>query len=421
MPKIAKELTKKEIDAIPKRFLTKDPAKTEAFIAVGGAPYLYYRWVHNPTGAGTKEWVYFYPHPVTKKRQKMGLGSLRNVTLAEARESANIWQRVLNKAEDPKIIRENRAKDALAQSIKHVRFETFASNALDLKTAGLKNAKNKAQHHSTFRDYVYPIIGRMQISEIDTHDVSKIFLQKTSRTDTKQSGTFWEIKHDTARKVRERLEWVFAHWANIAPKTLGYDNPAIFRHNLETQLPRIRRNVAHHESLHYSLAPAMYKVLRKLDTPASKALQLIMMHAGRVSEIGYMTWSELDLEDNSWTVPANRMKNGKDFYEPLTAQAITLLKAEPRESINVWKSGGVSETALRNCHKTTGFDGTRHGFRSTFSDWALDKGRFDNNVVDLCLAHSKPALEAAYQRTDLRTRRRVVMQAWVDYLEGNDE
>ena len=145
-----------------------------------------------------------------------------------------------------------------------------------------------------------------------------------------------------------------------------------------------------------------------------------MLHIGRVGEVGYMRWDELDLSEGIWTVPAERMKNRKPFVEPLTIQALSLIQSLPRIDDLVFKEKGVSEAALRKLHLKSGFPGTRHGFRSTFTDFILEKTSYPEYLVKLCKSHSKTALEEAYQRSDLREKRREVMQIWANYLEKGE-
>ena len=397
MPKVPKELTDKEIRAL-KPEIDEGEKVHWVFQAVGGVPYLYYRLKEN-----TRSWVFYYPY--SGKRKSMGLGSVRSVTLREARQRARIWLEVLNRGEDPIEVRGLKTKKSLEEESKRIPFKKFAEEALRIKTAPLTNTKSINQHFSTFRDYVYPAIGNRLVPDIETNDIYQVL------------EPIWQTKYPTASRVRERLEWVFDNWANRPPKTKAYENPAILKRNLDSLLPKVIHKPVHFKAISWKEVPEMYDAIRQMNFPSANALRIIMLHIGRVGEVGYMKWDELDFEERLWTVPAGRMKNRKDFVEPLTCQALELLSSLPRVGDFVFKENGVSETALRKLHSKSGFLGTRHGFRSTFTDFILEKTSFPEYLVKLCKSHSKTALEEAYQRSDLREKRREVMQLWANYLE----
>ena len=397
MPKVPKELTDKEVKALKPK-LGPNREEQWVFQAVGGVPYLYFRWKDN-----TKSWVFYYPYK--GKRKSMGLGSARSVTLKGARAEARFWLEVLARGEDPVTVRQSRRKKGLDEEGKRIAFKVFAEQALKVKTNSLTNAKSINQHFNTFRDYVYPVIGNMKVPDIETKDVYEVL------------APIWQTKNPTATRLRERLEWVFDNWANRPPKTKGFENPAALRRNLDTLLPKVIHKPDHFEAIPWQEAPEMYRAICKINIPSAHALQMIMLHIGRVGEVGYMRWDEVDLTEGIWTVPAERMKNRKPFVEPLTTQARRLIGSLPRVDDLVFKEKGVSETALRKLHMKSGFPGTRHGFRSTFTDFILEKTSFPEYLVKLCKSHSKTALEEAYQRSDLREKRREVMQVWANYLE----
>jgi integrase len=426
MPKRVSEKTTKELRALPRKLEAAGIAKK--LVAVGGAKYLYCRCELPKDGSVWLSFVFNYPHPVTGSRVAMGLGSLDNISLRHAREEAIRLHGLLESGIDPLTARNDEKLRKLRDAVKLVRFRDYAPDALDRKTAGLKDVKSGPQHHSTFTDYVYPVIGKLQIPDIEVEDILQVMSQETTKVEWKKnqegikvkqiiSGSFWEVKHDNAKKVLDRIKWVLNDWRDMPPRTKGYENPAD-KNIIGTQLPAVRKEVIHHESLDYRDCPKMYEWLAEQDFPAAKTLMFLIIHAGRVSEITKMKWSEIDFEKGFWVCPANRMKNGKEFHEPLTQQSIELLTSLPRLGDFVWKEGGISGTALKACHERSGFLGTRHGFRASFGVFSEEVPKFDNNLIGLCMSHTKPQLEQAYQRSDLRERRREVMQTWATYLAG---
>lgn len=424
MPKRVTEKTIKELQALPRKLKTE--GKTKKVVAVGGAKYLFCRCELPRDGSVWLSYVFNYPHPQTGARVAMGLGSLEDISLQHAREEAKRLLTLLEKGIDPLAAREEEKQGKLRDSVKLVRFQDYAPSALDRKTSGLKDVKSRPQHHSTFEDYVYPVIGKMLVPSIEVEDVLRVMFQQTIKAEWIRNtsgekekkvttGRFWDVKNDNAKKVLDRIKWVLNDWRDMPPRTKGYENPAD-KSIIGTQLPAVRKEVKHHESLDYRQCPELFDWLSNQQSPASKALMFLMIHAGRVTEIAKMKWNEVDFEKGFWVCPASRMKNGKDFHEPLTKQSIEILTSLPRLDDYVWKEKGVSGTALKKCHEKSGYGGTRHGFRASFGVYSEEVPKFDNNLIGLCMSHTKPQLEQAYQRSDLRERRREVMQTWADYL-----
>lgn len=136
-----------------------------------------------------------------------------------------------------------------------------------------------------------------------------------------------------------------------------------------------------------------------------------------------MKWGELDLDDAVWTVPASRIKAGREHRVPLQTAAVALL-GEPGEANELVfpspvKAGKpLSDAALAAVLEREGYDNiTVHGFRSTFRDWAGEATSHAREVIETALAHKlKDKAEAAYARGDLFAKRRRLMQDWADYL-----
>ncbi len=124
-----------------------------------------------------------------------------------------------------------------------------------------------------------------------------------------------------------------------------------------------------------------------------------------------------------WEIPAERMKAGKPHRVPLSDRALDVL-AEARgrfgDSDLVFRSArgqAVTNAVLLNVLPRCGVDGTVHGFRTSFRSWAAEEG-VDRQDAEMALAHAVRGVEGAYQRSDLLERRRIVMQAWTDYVRN---
>jgi integrase len=181
---------------------------------------------------------------------------------------------------------------------------------------------------------------------------------------------------------------------------------------------------------------------------AAKALQFLTLTAARSGEVRGMTWDEVETfaPANSatlrgvWTVPASRMKNGREHRVPLTAEAVALLESLPRIDGSPYvffapRGGMLSDMSIsavmrriQEAEAKAGRPGyldprtkrpaVPHGLRSTFRQWAAEKG-YPRDMAEIALAHFIGSeVERAYQRSDMLDRRRDMMADWVAFLRG---
>ena len=241
-------------------------------------------------------------------------------------------------------------------------------------------------------------------------------------------GSIWTSKHETATRVRSRLENIF-DWATVAGHRTG-ENPARWKGRLEHLLPTIskRRRVKHHEAMPYAQVPALVKRIESYPSLSAKALLLCIYTATRTSETINATWEEFDLDAALWIIPKGRMKRQIEHRVPLSPQAIALLRSTDRRSRSEWvfdsqgKDKPISNMAMLNFlqgtlgHRTL----TVHGFRSSFRDWAGETTNHSREVIEQCLAHGlADETEAAYQRGDYLEKRRVLMTDWANFASHN--
>jgi len=153
--------------------------------------------------------------------------------------------------------------------------------------------------------------------------------------------------------------------------------------------------------------------LRSRDSISARALEFTILTAARTGEIIGATGGEIDLNAKTWTIPAERMKAGKEHRVPLSERAVEILRELPREGEKVFP---LSNMAMLELLRGMSPGHTVHGFRSTFMDWAHEQTAFPKVVIDMALAHTVPdKVEAAYRRGDLIAKRARLMQAWCDY------
>ena len=366
------------------------------------------------TKSGTKSWLFRYKSPLTAKQREMGLGPFSLVSLAAARELAIECRRQLLNGIDPI---EERKSVKRAQQLAHAKSITFreaAERCIESKKPEWKNAKHAQQWSNTLNAYAYPAFGDLSVSDLDTNLVLKAI------------EPIWTTKAETASRVRQRIETVW-DWARARGYVEG-ENPARLRGHLDNILAKTAKvkRVKHHPAVPYKQISEFMVQLRNRTGSSALALEFMILTAARTGEIRGATWHEIDLTDNVWTVPAERMKAGREHRIPLSTRSVAILKSiqsnrNPQEFVFPgWKAGtGLSDGALLALMKKIAFGPyTPHGFRSTFRDWAAEEAyEFSNETVELALAHTiKNKAEAAYRRGDQLERRRKLMNKWGDYV-----
>jgi len=355
-----------------------------------------------PTGA--RSWVLRYQ--VQGRRHDLGLGAYPDVTLAMARQKATDARRLILNGDDP-IAKRHQAQP-----------KTFRDAALELiesKRSGWKNAKHAAQWTSTLEAYVFPSLGNMQVTKIATADVVGAL------------RPIWSQKPETANRVRQRVEAVLDYASALGIRE--GDNPARWRGHLDNLLPKPTkvRAVQHHPALPHANIADFMAALSTRKGVSARALTFTILTSARSGETRGMTWAEVDLDNRVWTIPAKRMKAGKEHRVPLTPAAIVQLGPRRQDADLVFgsetKAGKpISDMSMTALLRRMEYDTiTVHGFRSTFRDWAGETTSFSREVIEAALAHGiKNKAEAAYARSDLFDKRRTLMEAWASFTTHRD-
>lgn len=395
MPKKAAELTAIEVKNLS--------AKGLHF--VGGVAGLALQVL--PTGGRT--WVLRVK--VGAKRRDMGLGGFPDVTLAQAREAAREARAKVRQGIDP-IEESKAARSALrATQAAALTFMQCAQFYIAAHEAGWKNAKHGQQWRNTLEMYAYPVIGSMLVRDVGLAHILAIV------------EPIWNTKTETASRVRNRVELVL-DWATARAYRDGL-NPARWRGHLDKLLPARSKaqKVEHHPALSVEAMPGFMVRLREANGMGARALEFAILTASRSGEVRGATWAEMNLETKVWTVPAARMKAGKEHRVPLSNRAVALLRSLPREVDNELvfpapRSGQLSDMTLSAVLRRLEVPAVPHGFRSTFRDWAAERTNYPNEVCEMALAHSiGDKTEAAYRRGDLFTKRVNMMEAWSAYCD----
>ena len=365
------------------------------------------------TDAGTKSWVLRYKF--VGKRIDMGLGPLTRLPAKAARTEATKCLTLIAQGTDP-LQQRQAALKATASAIsesknKAVTFDKAAVEYIEEHRGGWRNAKHAQQWENTLSAYASKRIGDKPAGDITTEDVLEVL------------RPIWRTKTETASRLRSRIELIL-DFARARGWREG-ENPARWRGHLDKLIPSPKKlkPVTHHAALTWRDIGSFFGHLRQCQGISAHALEFTILTASRSGEVRLATWSEINLDDKVWIIPANRMKGRREHRVPLSEAAVELLKSLPRiddESMvfpGARKGRPLSDMSLSAVLKRMDrSDLTVHGFRSTFRDWAAEATHYQNHVIEMALAHAiGNAVEAAYRRGDLFEKRRALMSDWAAY------
>jgi integrase len=382
--------------------LTVKHARKPGMLADGNGLYL------QVTRANARSWIFRYYR--NGKSREMGLGSLNAVSLADARLKAAACRGLLADAIDPIAARDAERTQRALEDARAITFDQCAEAFITAHGAAWKNHKHIAQWKATLRTYVSPVFGSLPVQVVDVALIMKAL------------EPIWTTKSETAARIRGRIESVL-NWAKARGYRTG-ENPALWKGHLSNLLPAHSKiaKVKHHAALPYDQTSQFIAALRRQDGIASLALEFAILTAARTGEIIGARWAEIDLQAKVWTVPASRMKNGREHRVPLSVEALAVLtkvsQGEPEEFVFAGrKKRPLSNMAFLMLLRRMGHDKlTGHGFRSTFRDWAAERTNFQAEIAEAALGHMVGnKVEAAYRRGDFFEKRRRLMEAWAQF------
>ena len=357
--------------------------------------------------SGTRSWV--LRTMVGDQRKDIGLGSFPEVGLASAREKARDAKERIRLGFDPVEDRRAAKADIHAAQAKERTFKECTDVYLARKVREFHNSKHAAQWVSTLKRYAFPILESLPVSRIDLPHVVSVL------------EPIWMDKPETASRVRGRIEAVLA-FATASGYRSG-PNPAAWRNNLSAVLPKHTKLklVRHHRSLPVEAMPTFWIALSNQVGLSARALQFAILTAARSGEVRGTQWQEINWENETWEVPADRMKTRVQHTVPLSPAAIALLKGLPRLSDTfVFPSPRgrlLSDMSISAVTRRMCVDAVPHGFRSTFRTWCAERTNYPAEVAEQCLAHTiGSTVELAYKRTDFLAKRRTLMTEWSNYL-----
>lgn len=359
---------------------------------------------------GTKSWI--LRSVVGGRRRDMGLGAYPSVGLAQARQKASEARELIRQGVDP-IERQRSALSALKASLaSQMTFEETAKAYMSAHETTWKNAKHAQQWRNTLKEYAYPAFGDLLVRDIEKEHVLAAL------------KPIWKSKNETASRLRGRIELVlsYAMQAGYRPEGL---NPARWKGGLDKLLaaPSKVQKTSHFKALAANEISEFIQKLAQIEGQGARALGFAILTAARSGEVRGATWSEIDIRGKMWTIPASRMKAGKEHRVPLSNAAIKLLESlAVTESELVFPSprgGMLSDMTLTGVLRRMKVNVTAHGFRSTFRDWVAESTTFPNEVAEMALAHTiSNKSEASYRRGDLFEKRTVMMEEWSRFVHN---
>ena len=357
--------------------------------------------------SGKQYWIYRYK--LNNVRKDMSLGPYPKITLDKARELAILANNKVSSGEDPQGERLENKKKTLAESI-HPTFEVFALDYITKRRSEWSNEKHANQWLSSLQRFVFPVIGKMKLKDIETKHILKIL------------SPIWETTTHSAFRLRGRLERILAR-ATVLGLRSGM-NPALWKGHLQELLnsPAKISPVKHHRALPYENLPSFIKELREIDGISALALEFTILNVNRTSEV--LLSRRLEINGDTWIIPAHRMKARVEHRVPLCQRSLEIIEIatylDPNsEYIFSRKGKHLSEMSMLMVMRRLRPGLTVHGCRSSFRDWVSEETLHSPEVAEMSLAHAiRDKVESAYRRGDLFKRRRILMIDWENFCTG---
>lgn len=354
---------------------------------------------------GSKHWVLYTT--VKGKRVNIALGGYAYTPLAKARQKAREYREIAKSGGDPRA--EKRKAERGTPTFKEAAEIVHGS-----RKNSWRNPKHRDQWLSTLQNHAFPIIGDMRVDQIDRPDILKVL------------EPIWHEKPEVARRVKQRMSAVF-EWANAA----GHRDAANPITTIKRALGKQTDTPKNFAAMEYKDVPDFVAMLRAGASGeiTRLALEFLIQVACRSSEARKATWNEVDFDNATWTIPADRTKTEEELVVPLTPRCIQILKRahklagnEPLVFPGTRQDRPLSENTFAKVLHSAGLNYTAHGFRSSFRTWASDETFFPREICEKALGHKiGNKVEQAYNRSALLERRRQLMTLWSHFVAQNDE
>ncbi|MCA1492757.1 integrase arm-type DNA-binding domain-containing protein [Ensifer sp. NBAIM29] len=368
----------------------------------------------HPDGGGL--WLYKLPDGAARwvlrvtihgRRREMGLGSIEDVSLKEARDAADKWRAVTRSNLDPIKERERQKREA-AKNL-HL-LKEIAEDAFESRKAELKGDGKAGRWFTPLELHVLPKLGKVPVAEIDQTDIRDTL------------APIWHSKAETARKALNRLSICIRHAA-----ALGLDVDIQATEKARALLGKQRHKATNIPAMPWRDVPAFYATLSD-GSITHLALRLLILTGVRSGPLRLLHEDQID--GDVWTIPAEGMKGRKDatlaFRVPLTAEALDVIGEARRHARNGFlfpsvRGDVISDMTMSQMMARAGLDYRPHGFRSSLRDWIAEATETPHDIAETTLGHVVGgAVERAYRRTDFLEQRRNLMERWANHVTGKN-
>lgn len=360
---------------------------------------------------GAKWWRFRYTYAGREKL--LSMGTFPDTGLEAAREHCEAAQALLKAGRDPSEERRSeRAARLAAEAARCTRFRSIAEEWLEKRAVALKPGTVR-QLERRLCVYVYPSIGHRVIGEISAPEIVAMLRQ------IEASGI-----HETTRRVRSLCSRVFRYAIAI-----GFAERDPAADTVAALAPRPRTKHFAALTAPQRIGELMRAIHGYQGQPAvMAALKLAPLVFVRPGELRRCAWSEIDVYEREWRIPAHKMKMNREHIVPLSTQALDILEqlrsvtgATPLvfPSTRSWQRP-ISDNTLNAALRRLGFstdEMTAHGFR-TMASTRLNELGYPPHIIELQLAHvDRNSVRDAYNRAEFLGERRAMMQAWADHLD----
>ena len=351
-------------------------------------------------GKGAASWILRVQN--NGKRQDIGLGSTKSVSLKDARDAAFATRQKIAQGIDP-VAERRQERQAIPT------FREAAKLVHEEHEKAWKNGKHQNQWIATLTTYAFPKTGDLTVDKIEGPAIREVLIP------------IWLSKPETARRVRQRIGTVL-DWACAK----GFRATEAPMRSLSKGLPRQPKKDGHFAAMPYADVPTFVEKLGERESVGRLALEALILTATRSGEIRGATWAELDLKAALWTIPAARMKMGKVHIVPLSQPAVAVFERAQRYKAGISDlvfpgqnvKNPLSDMTLLKVLRDMEIMVTVHGFRSAFRGWVAEQTDYSGEVAEAALAHTvSNKVEAAYRRTDFLDKRRLLMRNWAAFCK----
>lgn len=355
---------------------------------------------------GTKSWLFNYTRPIIKKRTNLSLGTYPELSLANAREKALEMRKLLAQDIDPYYFREQQRAKKIA--IQEFNFQSVSEEWFERKRETV-TANHAEKIWSSFQNQMFPYFGNIPISQINAPLVIKAFRPIEAKGNL-----------ETVKRLCQRINEVMVYAVNTG---LIFANPlsgikAAFKPPKRQHMLAMKPEEL--PELMFALANSNIKMVTRF------LIEWQLHTMTRPNEAAGTCWSEINIEEKLWVIPAERMKMSKAHIIPLSSACINLLKAikpitghrlfvfpadrNPHAHCNVQTANAaLKRMGLKD--RTTS-----HGLRSLASTTLNEQG-FEWDIVEAALAHvDKNQVRSAYNRASYLDRRREMMEWWSNHI-----